>query len=216
MKIAYSNFPNQYDSEFKHSIEKLFNASSLNYDLILFKMDRVSRENKIMLRKLISKEPDALILICSFNPKVLGFSTGVPIFHAINLLDWEHSLRGLKYRLKLMQVERPKPSLPIYYDQKTINLPFEDICCIKGSGNYCHIYVHEQQEYVVTSRIKEIRSNLEASDLFVDINRSLVINMNRVATIGKDAVTFKSKPKYKLYLGYRSLKKVRDTLLWSN
>lgn len=216
MKVSTLHLSPYDDEEFVSTVQRIFDIFKSKQDAILFKMDKISKHEKIKLRRLISQNPTDLIILCTFNPKVLAFSTGARIFHAINLLDWQHSLQGLKYKLKLMNSSDSEEAFPVYYNGQTISFIHSDICCIKGSGNYCHFYVHDKKDHLVTIRIKEVREKLQASDIFLDVNRSLIVNINRVASVGKDFITFRSQPKYKLKLGYRSVKKVKDELIWNN
>lgn len=216
MNISTKYLESFQDEDFIRSVKKILGAYRVNNDVTLFKMDKVSSEAKLKLRRTISQNPTDLLILCTFNPKVLSFSSGARIFHAINLLDWKHSIQGLKYKLNLINTQNSDGGFPIYTDGRTVNLKLSDICCIKGSGNYCHFYVHGRKEHLVTIRIKEVREKLEKYDTFFDVNRSLIININRVAAIGKESIAFRSQPKYKLKLGYRSVKKVKDELLWNN
>ncbi len=216
MFLSTSNLESLEDKQVVRDLKKLLSKRNMNRDFILFKMDNTKKEAKINLRRVISKNPDCLLILCSFNPKVLAFSSGARVFHSVNLLDWKYSLRGLQYKLNLLRPADEIETIPIYYNDKTINIKHTNICCIKGSGNYCYFYVHDQKEFLVTMRIKEVREKLEDSDMFFDVNRSIIVNINRVASISKQSISFRSRPKYMLNLGYRSIKRVKDELLWNN
>jgi len=179
-------------------------------------MKDTSQNSKLELRKIIAEHPGKLIILCTYNVKVLVFSTGLPVFHAFNLMDWNHSMKGFRYKLTLLKKADNGEGLMFYYNGGMVNLKFDNISFIKGSGNYCRIFAHEKRSFLVTMRIKEIREKIGEAEMLIDVNRSIIVNINRIAAVKKQSVIFRGTPKYVLKMGYRSVKKVRDELLWNN
>lgn len=207
---------NDDESKFISQLKVPVAKVDLDMDCILVKMNDISKASKIQLRRIISEHSEGIIILCSYNLKVLAFSTGIRVIHAFNLIDWKHSMKGLSYKLTLLKKVNSGECLSFYYNGGLVNLRWSNICCIKGSGNYCRIYAHGKKAFLVTMRIKEIREKISEEDMFFDVNRSYIVNINRIAAVRKQSVTFRSTPKYVLKMGYRSAKKVKDELLWIN
>jgi len=212
----YFTEKNKRESSFLSGLKNIIKKSKVEKDCIVVKVDDITNHSKVKLRKIIADHSDGLIILCTYNPKVLIFSAGIPVFHGCDLSDWRHGMKGLKFKLTLLKRRINDEVLMFYHDGDTINLKLNNISCIKGSGSYCRIYAHEKKCYLVTMRIKEIREKIGDVNMLFDVNRSIIVNINRIAAVKKQSVIFRGTPKYVLKMGYRSVKKVRDELLWNN
>ncbi len=69
--------------------------------------------------------------------------------------------------------------ITINTDGKLIFISSEDIIFVESDGNYCTIYLAENQKKVVTKKLKEI-GDLLPDNSFFRIHNSYIINLNRI------------------------------------
>lgn len=81
----------------------------------------------------------------------------------------------------------PEDSLFVKVDHRFIRVNLSEILYIKGYGEYLQIYVARQSNPIITlSSFAAVKERL--SDSFLQVHRSYVVNMNKIASVDKNRI----------------------------
>jgi DNA-binding LytR/AlgR family response regulator len=91
------------------------------------------------------------------------------------------------FHLRQKDVKPENKFLFVRADYKLIKVPFEDILCIEGLGDFLKIFVRNQKTIVARIRMKEMEDRLPASD-FIRVHRSFILPIAEIKGIKNNFV----------------------------
>ena len=175
----------------------------------------LDKTDRILLRKAINKHPHSNIVVLSDKDSVAKFAWKINVFHFLDYPIDERQLKNL--RIKIVQ------NLNQRKDFEKLRMPFkggfdllhpDNICVLKGDGNYCRFYFRNDKPKIYTGRIGNIADKLMEFPYMVRVNKSLIININHLIQIVGNEASFTGVPKVKIKLSENSVRIVKRALLW--
>lgn len=90
---------------------------------------------------------------------------------------------------KINQISSITLSIP--YNNKTLFISADNIAYLKGmSGGYTEINCIDGEKYTVSKSLKQLEAELEGDDRFINVSKSITINVNDVASCDKGATGY--------------------------
>jgi DNA-binding LytR/AlgR family response regulator len=154
------------------------------------------------------------MIVLSPNDSIATFSYKIGAFHFLKSRISPIQLNLLKY--KMLTYEEKKNGEAIIFKSKNNGIqvtPVKDIACFNGKGDYCDFRFLDGSSYLDTRRIGEILSKINWHPYLFKLNKSVVININKVSKISGNIVFFTNSI-VKLHLSPNAISEVKKRLLW--
>jgi DNA-binding LytR/AlgR family response regulator len=188
----------------------------LSADVSLIYLRSLTSQERLLLRQTINRNPDSSIIVLSENPLVAKFSWKINAFHFLDYPLKESELKNLKVKLiQRLNERRDLEKLKMSFKGGFDLLHPEDICVVKGEGNYCKFYFRNDKPKIYTGRIGSINSKLLDFPYMIRVNNSLIININHLAQITKNDAIFTGSPKVTIKLSDNSVRSIKKQLFWT-
>lgn len=220
MKILNQNLPEHI---FNILIQVLLDSSKIEAKLDddktigFIQLNKLETEDRIHLRRMMSEKVDFIVIVSS-DPAIAQFAWKTGVFH---FLEFPFTISQLKL-LKQKYEERKATSkvvnkkIRLGYTGGYDFIPLSEINIILGQGDYITLYRQTIKAKTYTYRISRLDQVLEQQYNFIKLTKSIIININNVAQIAGNKVSFTGNGTTSLELSPRAIKTLKDELLWIN
>ncbi|MDH1881538.1 MULTISPECIES: LytTR family DNA-binding domain-containing protein [unclassified Empedobacter] len=116
--------------------------------------------------------------------------------------DFERTISKIKHQKNLENLLKQNDDIFIKIDAKQVKIKLSSILYIESMKDYLKIYSEEKElPYIPLMTLKKMKENLP--DNFIQINRSHIINFNKVTSFGKNNLII-GKKEFNLSEKYKS------------
>ena len=116
--------------------------------------------------------------------------------------DFERTVSKIKHQKNLENLLKQNDDIFIKIDAKQVKIKLSSILYIESMKDYLKIYSEEKElPYIPLMTLKKMKENLP--DNFIQINRSHIINFNKVTSFGKNNLII-GKKEFNLSEKYKS------------
>ena len=200
--IAYTN------TEEDLKVKILEQPNSLLYLIT----SQVNSSLRILIRNIQKALPQIKICLCSQPSNALD-AWKLNLFHFLEIPVVSSDLISVyqKYVSSMMDTGKQK-ELRFKLKDGIVTLPYSSICFIKASGNYSTIHSVRDKTYLQTKQLHKYLYLCEENAEFVKVHRSLILNLNRVNTVGTQKISF-FQSEYKLPISKTLEGKIKRLIL---
>ncbi len=183
--------------------------------ICLIYLDSLNEKNRFLVRQTININQNSLIIILSSQVEIAKFAWEIGVFYFMDYPILKNQLDGLKLKLNqqynVNENFLQKIIIPIKGGYDIINI--KDICVIKGEGNYCKFYFHNNSPKTYTARLSDIMSRISSKSI-IRVTKSLIINVDCLISIKNNEINFLGTPKVVIKLGLLTIRRVKKAILW--
>lgn len=220
MKFINQNLP---ENIFNILIQSLLESSKVvaKFDdvktLGFIQLNKLETKERILLRRMMSEKIDYIVIVSS-DPTIAQFAWKIGIFYFIEFPFTIGQLKVLKqkYEEKEMESKQINKKIRLGYTGGFDFVSLNEINMIHGQGDYLTLYSQTIKSKTYTYRIIKIEKALVHQHNFIKLTKSIIININNVAQITGNKVSFTGKGTTSLELSPRAIKTLKDELLWIN
>ena len=116
--------------------------------------------------------------------------------------DFERTISKIKHQKNLENLLKQNDDIFIKIDAKQVKIKLSSILYIESMKDYLKIYSEEKElPYIPLMTLKKMKENLPEN--FIQINRSHIVNFNKVTSFGKNHLII-GKKEFNLSEKYKS------------
>ncbi len=196
------------------SLDPIVNKQDINFHFL--EISFLDLKTRILLRKISNETDGENIIIISKLDSVATFAYKIGAFHFLKSDLTSSHLSMLKYKIAHHKNNSFGDNLIFKSKNDGILIAsIKNIAFFTGKGDYCDFRFLDGSTYLDSHRISEIVLKINGHPDLFRLNKSVVINVNKVSKIMGNIIYF-SNSTVRLQLSTKAISELKKRLLWLN